>query len=318
LRASGEWLDALQILLTGLLFIVLFSLGCYVGLATRWPALIAALTPESQFLTRTGAVLLAVAVAALVVLRIQSLQQGRQARRAEKLLQDLLQASAAAEERALRVASQKALLLSLKFTDRLEHARQSLLEECEKLEAENTNLRSSLTGLLGKLEKHDPSETKLETLPGFETKLAECLARPKGVPPFCLLMAAVDDLQMLHDSYGQAAADIVFKGVAAILRRALKAPELVASIREGEFALIFLEGGQEACRRFAERVRLEIREAKWRIGPESARVTATFSVVEARPPEAVAALLSRARQVLESARSNGHNRVVASQDEAKA
>src|SRR5262249_4785761 len=71
LTAMDEWKDALGLFITGLLFILLFALGCYVGLATSWPALQNALTPETQFLTRTAAVLLGAALAVILFLRLR-------------------------------------------------------------------------------------------------------------------------------------------------------------------------------------------------------------------------------------------------------
>jgi diguanylate cyclase (GGDEF)-like protein len=317
-RRAGEWIEALQGLVTGLLFLILFALGCYVGLATSWPALQAALTPEAQFLTRTAGVLLGAAAAALLYRWLQAVQSSREARRLEDLLQGLLQASDAAEERALRIASQKALLLNLQITDRLDHVRRSLIEECDRLEAENRELRASLEPLLRRLRERADPGTKPADSAGFEKRLAECLARRGGAGPVCLILAAVDDLAAVQASYGRASAQTVLQGIAAILRRPLPSEDLLARVREDEFALIWKDASEAEARRCAERLRHEIDEANWRVGAVVIRVTASFGVAEARPAEEPSELQARARQALDLAKKSGRNRVSSFSDAAKA
>jgi diguanylate cyclase (GGDEF)-like protein len=134
----------------------------------------------------------------------------------------------------------------------------------------------------------------------------------------CLILAAVDDLAAVQASYGRASAQTVLQGIAAILRRPLPSEDLLARVREDEFALIWKDASEAEARRCAERLRHEIDEANWRVGAVVIRVTASFGVAEARPAEEPSELQARARQALDLAKKSGRNRVSSFSDAAKA
>jgi len=185
---------------------------------------------------------------------------------------------------------------------------------------EVANLRGSLEQARREAEQ-DPL-TGLPNRKVYERRLRE-LARESMETGrlFCLVVVDVDHFKSFNDRFGHRVGDAVLKLVAEVLRRHVRAEDLVARYGGEEFVILLADAGLDAAVAVAERIRAEMASHHLRhrgTGRDCGRVTISAGVAEYVPGEPLEELFRRADAALYEAKRAGRNRVVAETEIATA
>lgn len=114
---------------------------------------------------------------------------------------------------------------------------QLLTAEVERLERELESARAQMVDLAARADV-DPLTDVLNRR-GFDRELRRLLAYVKRYAiTAALLFVDLDDFKLINDRYGHAAGDAALRAVAMVLRRHVRASDLVARIGGDEFALL--------------------------------------------------------------------------------
>jgi diguanylate cyclase (GGDEF)-like protein len=135
--------------------------------------------------------------------------------------------------------------------------------------------------------------------------------------PLAMAMVDVDHFKRFNDNFGHAAGDVGLKVVAATVRRALRASDIVARYGGEEFVVVLPETGVDAAMEKLEAIRLAIANTIIPIPRQTTAVTLTVSAgvaVLGGDGGDVHALLDRADERLFRAKNAGRNRVVGPDD----
>jgi len=135
-----------------------------------------------------------------------------------------------------------------------------------------------------------------------------------GGDPVAALMIDIDHFKKINDTYGHDVGDEVLREFAARLVTNVRAIDLPCRYGGEEFTVIMPGANIEAAERVAERIRLHVAGAPFRVaaGSELLNVTISIGVAasmgEADTPEA---LVKRADEAVYAAKAGGRNRVIA-------
>jgi diguanylate cyclase (GGDEF)-like protein len=145
----------------------------------------------------------------------------------------------------------------------------------------------------------------------FAGALAGELERAKRFGrPFSIVLADLDLLRDVNNTYGHLAGDAVLRGVADVLREELRPFDIPSRFGGEEFAVVLPETGHEDALRIAERIRRAVEQTPvvLRGGGE---VSATLSLGVATYPasESAEALIHDADVALYRSKALGRNRV---------
>lgn len=135
--------------------------------------------------------------------------------------------------------------------------------------------------------------------------------------PLAMAMVDVDHFKRFNDGFGHAAGDVGLRMVAATIRRALRASDIVARYGGDEFVVVLPETGVGSAMEKLEAIRLAIGNTILPIPRQTTAVTLTVSAgvaVLGADGEDVHALLDRADERLFRAKKAGRNRVVGPDD----
>lgn len=172
-------------------------------------------------------------------------------------------------------------------------------------------LQNALTHRAVEIRAQMDALTGLRNHGTFREELGAAVARDL---PFALLMLDLDDFKAYNDRHGHEAGNELLKSIAAAIRRACRARDLVYRYGGDEFSLILPETGLAGAIDVAERVRSAIREARAsgrrRSGIRCSVGVATFP--EDGPQRAD--LLLAADRALYAAKRAGRDRVATSAD----
>jgi two-component system cell cycle response regulator len=154
-----------------------------------------------------------------------------------------------------------------------------------------------LTGTYNRRALDDRLGSELERAGRYGSKLA-------------ILMLDIDEFKRVNDTYGHRAGDQVLCQLATILRRELRAVDMVARYGGEEFVVVLPETNQQGARNFAERILKRVAEHDF--GEPGTPVHVTISVGVATYPEVHTerpeAFLAHADQRLYQAKRDGRNR----------
>jgi diguanylate cyclase (GGDEF)-like protein/putative nucleotidyltransferase with HDIG domain len=148
----------------------------------------------------------------------------------------------------------------------------------------------------------------------FASTLAEELGRAERFErPLSLIMADLDLLRDINNSYGHLAGDAVLKGIAEVFRAELRHFDVPARFGGEEFSILLPETAPEEALEIAERIRRAVAAAAFDVETSSEPIRATVSIgVAGYPKDAHDAneLIHQADLAVYRAKLQGRNRVL--------
>jgi diguanylate cyclase (GGDEF)-like protein/putative nucleotidyltransferase with HDIG domain len=153
----------------------------------------------------------------------------------------------------------------------------------------------------------------------FAAELREELARSvRFERPMSVIMADLDLLRDINNSYGHLAGDAVLNGIADVFRRHLRHYDVPARFGGEEFAIILPETGPEQAIEIADRIRRAVAEEPFEIDTSSEPIRATISLgVAGFPKDGTDSneLIHQADLAVYRAKLQGRNRVLGASSE---
>ena len=178
--------------------------------------------------------------------------------------------------------------------------------------------RSLQTGRLRRQAYVDP-KTGLFNARHLAAALEEELARARRFGrPVSVIMADLDLLREVNNTYGHLAGDAVLSGVAEVFRSELRPYDVPARFGGEEFAVLLPETSVADALEIAERIRRGVSAQRFRLGSDGSGVLVTISLgVAGFPGDGAGAddLLHRADLAVYRAKLQGRNRVHAAGDD---
>jgi diguanylate cyclase (GGDEF)-like protein/putative nucleotidyltransferase with HDIG domain len=155
----------------------------------------------------------------------------------------------------------------------------------------------------------------------FASALSEELGRATRFErPLSLIMADLDLLRDINNTYGHLAGDAVLKGIAQIFRQQLRHYDVPARFGGEEFSILLPETPPDQALEIAERIRRAVAEAAFEVETSSEPIRATVSIgVAGVPKDATDAneLIHQADLAVYRAKLQGRNRVLGASEEQK-
>jgi diguanylate cyclase (GGDEF)-like protein/putative nucleotidyltransferase with HDIG domain len=153
----------------------------------------------------------------------------------------------------------------------------------------------------------------------FAAALTEELGRSQRFQrPMSLIMADLDLLREINNSYGHLAGDAVLKGIAEVFRGELRHYDVPARFGGEEFSILLPETAPEEGLEIAERIRHAVAEKLYEVETSSEPIRATVSIGVAGYPkdaEDANALIHQADLAVYRAKLQGRNRVLGASSE---
>ena len=153
----------------------------------------------------------------------------------------------------------------------------------------------------------------------FATALATEIARAARFDrPMSLIMADLDLLRDINNSYGHLAGDAVLKGIAEIFHEELRHYDVPARFGGEEFSILLPETPPEQAMEIAERIRRKVAEREFEVETAAEPIRATVSLgVAGFPKDGLDAneLIHQADLAVYRGKLQGRNRVVSASTE---
>ena len=128
--------------------------------------------------------------------------------------------------------------------------------------------------------------------------------------PLALGIIDVDMFKPVNDRFGHVEGDGVLRGIAAQLRKHMRAEDIAARIGGEEFAVVFPETAMSHALALAERLRAAVADMVFTPGGETHRITISIGLAELDPEHsAPGALMQAADSALYRAKAGGRNQV---------
>lgn len=125
--------------------------------------------------------------------------------------------------------------------------------------------------------------------------------------PLCVVMADLDHFKDVNDNHGHLVGDQVLKEVAARIKAALRAFDLVGRYGGEEFVLLLEDTSPHTAQQIAERIRLRISSEPIHTGECNLDITISQGLAVYREGEDSSMLLSRADKAMYRAKQAGRN-----------
>jgi diguanylate cyclase (GGDEF)-like protein/putative nucleotidyltransferase with HDIG domain len=153
----------------------------------------------------------------------------------------------------------------------------------------------------------------------FATALSEEIGRARRFErPMSLIMADLDLLRDINNTYGHLAGDAVLKGIAEVFRAQLRHYDVPARFGGEEFSILLPETPPEQAHEIAERIRQAVAKRTFDVETSSEPIRATVSIgVAAYPKDGTDAneLIHQADLAVYRAKLQGRNRVLGASPE---
>jgi len=153
----------------------------------------------------------------------------------------------------------------------------------------------------------------------FANALSEEMVRAgRFERPLSLIMADLDLLRDINNTYGHLAGDAVLKGIADVFRAQLRNYDVPARFGGEEFSILLPETPTDKALEIAERIRRAVAEKRYEVETSSEPIRATISIgVAGFPGDAVDAnaLIHQADLAVYRAKLQGRNRVLGASSE---
>jgi diguanylate cyclase (GGDEF)-like protein len=165
-----------------------------------------------------------------------------------------------------------------------------------------------------KQEAQTDSKTGLWNARHFSTLFSAELERARRFNrPVALIMADLDLLRNINNTYGHLAGDAVLAGIGQIIRDTTREYDIAGRFGGEEFAIVLPEAGQLEALNLAERLRCAVEAAEFKAPTGSMTIHATMSIgISCFPSDALTAneLIHQADVAVYQAKLNGRNCVV--------
>ena len=188
-----------------------------------------------------------------------------------------------------------------------------VVEANERLQAQLKTAEERLKQQAAEIQSHATDArtdalTRLNNRRVFDAELERRFAEWKRLQsPYSLFMVDVDHFKKFNDTYGHQAGDEVLKGVARVLRDAMREMDVVCRYGGEEFAVILPATDAEVAKLAAARARSAIEAARFRIDGTDLNVTASIGMAEILIGEDNATLVKRADAALYDSKKAGRN-----------
>ena len=164
------------------------------------------------------------------------------------------------------------------------------------------------------------AKTGLYNARHFAVVMQEELGRAQRFQrPLSLIMADLDLLRDINNTYGHLAGDAVLRGIAEVFRQQLRHYDVPARFGGEEFSILLPETPAEQALEIAERIRRAVAARRFEVETSSEPIRATISMgVAAYPRDGVDAneLVHQADLAVYRAKLQGRNRVLDAAEEA--
>ncbi len=154
--------------------------------------------------------------------------------------------------------------------------------------------RDTLTGIFNRLKFNEELDKWLHHARRYKTALS-------------LIMFDFDDFKHVNDTFGHLAGDKVISGVAGLVQGKIRDTDVFARWGGEEFVILMPNTEDNEARKLAFRLQSAIGDL---VFPEVGSVTCSFGVVMLNERDTVDTLMSRADQLLYTAKQKGKNIVV--------
>jgi diguanylate cyclase (GGDEF)-like protein/putative nucleotidyltransferase with HDIG domain len=148
----------------------------------------------------------------------------------------------------------------------------------------------------------------------FAEVFAEELERAQRAQrPLAVIMADLDLLRMINNTYGHLAGDAVLAGVGALIRKTIRNNDIAGRFGGEEFAILLPEAGPTEAQALAQRLRIAIETANFEVSTSRTPIHATMSLGVACYPndgDTTINLIQAADVAVYHAKFNGRNQVV--------
>ena len=157
--------------------------------------------------------------------------------------------------------------------------------------------------------------TNLNNRRQFELRLGQEIASSKRQNnPLCAMMIDIDFFKKVNDTYGHASGDAVLRGVAGLIKSALRESDIPSRFGGEEFAILLPYTKIEEAKIVGERLRKAVESTPISINVEdvdvkSINVTISMGLAEFNSAETGEELFERADKALYEAKTSGRNRV---------
>ena len=125
-------------------------------------------------------------------------------------------------------------------------------------------------------------------------------------PPAALLVIDLDQFKSINDRFGHEQGDAVLTGLVELVRRTVRASDVIFRMGGDEFLLYLPGASTEGAMHLAEKLRAAVPNAGLL---KDAQVTVSIGVAELRPGESLESWTQRADAALYEAKRAGRNRV---------
>ena len=83
--------------------------------------------------------------------------------------------------------------------------------------------------------------------------------------PLSVIMADLDLLRNVNNTYGHLAGDVVLTGIGQLIRRTVREYDIPSRFGGEEFCIVLLEAGQAEAQAFAERLRQAVEATAFQV-----------------------------------------------------
>ncbi len=197
-------------------------------------------------------------------------------------------------------------------------ATRSTAESMSKVEVKLADCHKEIDKLRSDLQRVR-EDTRIDALTGignrkaFDEALEICIGefseRSQGL---CLIVADIDNFRQVNEHYGHLFGDKVIKGIAQILKLAVRGRDTVARFGGEEFAILLPDTTLSGAHRVADHIRNSTASCKIRHAVKNeivSNITASFGVAAYIHGEPMDMFIDRAEAALFDAKTQGRNRV---------
>jgi len=167
-------------------------------------------------------------------------------------------------------------------------------------------------------EAQTDSKTGLLNIRYFNQLMSEAMVRAKQTGrPFSVIMADLDFLRRINNTYGHLAGDMVLIGVSKIIQYTVRHEDAVGRFGGEEFAVLLPGVEQEEAYIIAERIRVAIEAGCFEVPTSQTPLKTTMSLGIASYPqdgETITELVHQADVAVYQAKMDGRNRIVSAND----